>query len=54
METFILAFVLILLSVLGLAIGIIFGRTPLRGSCGGIACLKAIACGGCRKDGSHG
>jgi hypothetical protein len=36
METFLLAFGLVLLSVLGLALGVIFGRSPLKGSCGGL------------------
>lgn len=49
METFLLAFGLVLLSVLGLALGVIFGRTPLKGSCGGLACSKGLPCSGCRK-----
>ena len=31
----------------GLALGQMFGRTPIKGSCGGLACLKAGPCEGC-------
>ena len=46
-------FVLMLLAVLGLALGLIFGRKPLAGSCGGIANLglekQCSLCGGDRQ-----
>ncbi len=46
-------FVLMLLAVLGLALGVIFGRKPLAGSCGGIANLglekQCSLCGGDRQ-----
>jgi len=53
METFLLAFGLVLLSVLGLALGVIFGRSPLKGSCGGLACATGLRCSGCRREESH-
>lgn len=53
METFLLAFGLVLLSVLGLALGVIFGRSPLKGSCGGLACATGLSCRGCRKGQTH-
>ena len=35
------------LSVIGLAVGIMAGRRPIQGSCGGVACLKNISCIDC-------
>ncbi|MCB1671726.1 MAG: (Na+)-NQR maturation NqrM [Gammaproteobacteria bacterium] len=37
MTTLILSFVLIALAVTGLSIGVIMGRKPLQGSCGGLS-----------------
>jgi len=48
MSTFILAFTIILLAIGGLAIGVVFGRPPLKGSCGGVSCIKGVDCGTCR------
>ena len=48
MSTFFLAFTIILLAIGGLAIGVLFGRPPLKGSCGGVGCLKGVNCGACR------
>ena len=48
METIILAFIISLLAILGLAIGVIMGRAPIKGSCGGLACHKRISCGVCK------
>ncbi|MBT8455695.1 MAG: hypothetical protein HKO95_18475 [Rhodobacteraceae bacterium] len=48
MATLILTFLISLLAILGLAIGVIAGRAPLKGSCGGLACHKGIGCGTCR------
>ena len=47
-ETVIFSFVLIGMAVAGLAIGIMFNRPALRGSCGGIACIKTAKCSGCK------
>lgn len=49
METFLLTFALVLLSLGGLAVGVMFGRAPLKGSCGGVACAKGISCGACKR-----
>lgn len=48
METFILAFIIVLLAIAGLAVGVIAGRSAIKGSCGGLACHKQISCGACR------
>ena len=43
MSTFIAAFVLLLIVVAAMAIGVIFGRDAIKGSCGG---LNQIGLGG--------
>jgi hypothetical protein len=48
MATFILTLVIVLASVAGLATGVLLGRAPLRGSCGGVACVKGGACAACQ------
>lgn len=47
METVILSLGLILLSVLGLAAGVLMGREPVKGSCAGVACIKSTQCSAC-------
>lgn len=42
-----LVLMIFLLAVGGLALGLALGRGPLRGSCGGMSCMKDIACEGC-------
>jgi hypothetical protein len=37
--TLLLAFVVMLLVVVGMAVGVLLGRRPIQGSCGGIARL---------------
>jgi hypothetical protein len=48
-----LVFLTMLLVVLGMAVGVIFGRKPIAGSCGGIANLgiekECSICGGSRE-----
>lgn len=52
MQTFFFTLGLMLLSVAGLAAGLFFGRAPLKGSCGGLACDGGAGCGACgRKEG---
>lgn len=48
METIILTFIISLLAIVGLAVGVIMGRAPIKGSCGGLACHKKISCGVCK------
>lgn len=49
--TWLLAFIIMLLVVLGMSVGVLMGRKPLAGSCGGIANLgierdECPVCGG--------
>ena len=52
MATLFLTLAIILLAIGGLAIGVIFGRKPLAGSCGGLACagLSCKTCPNRKKD----
>jgi hypothetical protein len=47
MITFLLGLGIIGLAVLGLAVGVLFGRAPIRGSCGGIGCDEPGGCAAC-------
>ncbi|MEH6726647.1 MAG: (Na+)-NQR maturation NqrM [Hyphomicrobiales bacterium] len=47
MGTIIFAFSIVLLSMGGLALGVMAGRKPIKGSCGGLACLKGVDCSVC-------
>ena len=47
MAEFLLAFLLLALSVTAMAVGVLRGRAPLKGSCGGLAGLgDCEICGG--------
>lgn len=39
METILLAMLVMLLAVAAMAIGVMFGRAPIKGSCGGMSAL---------------
>ena len=50
MTTVILSILIVLLSAGGLAVGLLFGRAPIKGSCGGLACKNGMGCAArCRK-----
>ncbi len=38
MATFLLSILVVLAAVAGLAAGVVLGRPPVRGSCGGLGC----------------
>ncbi len=46
MLTFILAVIFSVVAVLGLALGVLAGRPPIKGSCGGLSCL-GLDCSSC-------
>ena len=48
MMTFVLTFVVLVLAILGLALGAMLGRGPIKGTCAGLACVKGSGCAGCR------
>ena len=51
MEHFILAFIILSILMVAMAIGVIMGRKPIAGSCGGIAALGMdTACDICKGD----
>ncbi len=49
MAFFSLILLIFIISIAGLAIGVIFGRTPIKGSCGTANCSKRFECTGCNK-----
>ena len=50
MVIFGLVFLIVTISVVGLAIGVLLGRAPLRGSCGAGVCTRAVKCPGCHRN----
>lgn len=51
MTTVLLAFLIMLLLVAGMAVGVLFGRKPIAGSCGGMKALGMdMACEICGGD----
>ncbi len=53
MQTFFFTLCLTFLSVGGLALGLLFGRAPIKGSCGGLSCIEGTQCGVCRRKKGH-
>lgn len=45
--TFIAVFCVLMLVVIGMAVGILFGRAPIKGSCGGLANVGVERACGC-------
>ena len=48
MQTIIAAILLLAFAMAALALGVVFGRPPIKGSCGGLACNGA--CSSCKRD----
>lgn len=48
MEIFLVTFSIIVLLVLIMAVGVIFGRKPIAGSCGGYKVLEVECAAGCK------
>ncbi len=49
MAVFVLVFLIFAVSFAGLAIGVIFGRAPIKGTCAGGTCPKMFGCSGCQQ-----
>lgn len=49
MMTFAITFSVFALAMTGLAVGVLAGRAPIKGSCGGLACVKGAECGVCTR-----
>lgn len=47
MAAFFLTLGLVLLAFIGLSIGVLFGRAPIKGSCGGLSCVPGADCAAC-------
>jgi hypothetical protein len=47
MITFLLALAIVVAAVVGLSLGVLLGRAPIKGSCGGIACVPGTDCAAC-------
>jgi hypothetical protein len=47
MDVFLLSLILFLGAIGGLSVGILFGKAPIRGSCGGLSCARDFDCAGC-------
>lgn len=54
MATFLITLGVILLAFSGLAVGAIFGRAPIKGSCGGLSCIPGADCAACPNHGHKG
>lgn len=51
MASIFLAIIVFCLAFGGLALGLIWGREPIKGSCGGLACIPGTDCAACpRRD----
>ena len=51
MNIFFATFIIMLIAVFGLAIGVLFGRRGIQGSCGGLNNLKSLenSCSACNE-----
>ena len=48
MTTFIIVFIVLMLAGAAMAIGVIFGRKPIKGSCGGLGAVGVERACGCK------
>ena len=53
MTVLLLSFLIILVAVLGLSLGVLLGRRPIQGSCGGLGGQCSACTRQCRKQGTE-
>ncbi len=54
MALFLITLVLVLLAFAGLSLGAMFGRPPIKGSCGGLSCISGADCAACPRHADKG
>ncbi|MDH5452134.1 MAG: hypothetical protein OEY05_10495 [Paracoccaceae bacterium] len=54
MITFLATLGITLLALAGLGIGLVFGRNPPAGSCGGLTCIPGTTCAACPRHQTEG
>jgi len=47
MALVIVSFLVFAITMAAMALGPMAGRAPIKGSCGGLACIKTLKCAGC-------
>jgi len=49
MEIFLISFVVMVIALLGMGVGVLFGKSPIKGSCGGLNTLSRLGldCSSC-------
>ena len=50
MQYFIVTFAVLMICILAMAIGVVMGRQPLKGSCGGLNRIMGLGCMFCSKE----
>lgn len=54
MAAFLMTVGLILCALAGMGLGALFGRPPIKGSCGGLSCIPEANCSACPRRNSTG
>ena len=44
MEVFLIGFVVVVVALLGMSVGVLMGREPIKGSCGGLSSIEGAEC----------
>lgn len=49
MGAFLITLAVFVAAFVALSLGLLFGRGPIRGSCGGLACIPGTSCATCTR-----